>query len=78
MAKWGKKGWRFKPSGGFQFNLFRGKSLRRVKTVSWGSGRSKSAPSRSSGAKWGMKPSASKPAAGWGSKGPSFSLEVNA
>ncbi|GKU76030.1 sporulation protein YunB [Paenibacillus sp. L3-i20] len=74
MAKWGKKGWRFKPSGGFQFNLFRGKSLRRVKTVSWGSGRSKSAPSRSSGAKWGMKPSASKPAAGWGSKGPSFSF----
>lgn len=31
--------------------------MRRVKTVSWGSGKMKSAPARSTGAKWGSRPS---------------------
>lgn len=62
VAKWGRRGWRFRPparSWG---------SYRRVKTISWGGAKPKPQASKSSGMKWGSKPSIGKSAAAWGAR----------
>ncbi|WP_255314225.1 sporulation protein YunB [Bacillus sp. FJAT-26390] len=69
MAKWGRRGWRFRPFGGSRMQLWSGRPSSKVRTVSWGS-RGSSASSRStpkkwgsgastSSSKWGVRPSAS-------------------
>lgn len=71
MAKWGRRSWWHRLgdalSGGSS-----GGPFRRTKTVSWGNGRSKNgssgAASNGSRMKWGMRPSAPKPAASWGNR----------
>lgn len=52
MAKWGRKGWRFRPFGGSRMQLWSGRPFSKVKTVSWGS-RSSAASSSSTPKKWG-------------------------
>ncbi|WP_342663442.1 sporulation protein YunB [Paenibacillus harenae] len=39
MAKWGRKGWRFRPFGGSRMQLWSGRPFSRVRTVNWGSRR---------------------------------------
>ncbi|MDQ6420305.1 sporulation protein YunB [Paenibacillus sp. LHD-117] len=80
MAKWGRKSW-WHRIGDALSGHGSGGSFRRVKTVSWGSGRGKSGASKSSsasgsGIKWGTRPAAAKPAASWGSsrRSPMFSF----
>lgn len=46
MAKWGRRGWRLGPPRGWG-------TFRKVKTVTWGSPRTKSSPAKSTGVKWG-------------------------
>lgn len=52
LAKWGRKGWRFRPFGGSRMQLWSGRPFSKVKTVSWGS-RSSAASSSSTPKKWG-------------------------
>ncbi|NIK76320.1 sporulation protein YunB [Paenibacillus castaneae] len=78
MAKWGRKGLRFRPFGSGRMRLFSGRSFSRVKTVSWGS-RSGSSTTRStppkkwgtgtsaSSIKWGARPSSSS-SGKWGTR----------
>ncbi|MGO4543608.1 sporulation protein YunB [Paenibacillus sp. 2TAB23] len=57
MAKWGRRGWRFRPFGGSRM-LGSGRPFSRVKAVSWGSRGSTSA-SRPAPKKWGTRGSSS-------------------
>ncbi|MCR2802328.1 sporulation protein YunB [Paenibacillus soyae] len=81
MARWGRKGWRFRPARSWG-------SFRRTKTISWGSGRPKSSATRNTGVKWGSgasrstsagggwgtRPAAAKSGGGWRRRGPLFSF----
>ncbi|MDQ8735986.1 sporulation protein YunB [Paenibacillus sp. LHD-38] len=58
MAKWGRRGWRFRPFGGSRMQLWSGRPFSKVRTVSWGS-RSSTASSRPAPKKWGTRASAS-------------------
>ncbi|MDQ0060940.1 sporulation protein YunB [Paenibacillus harenae] len=68
MAKWGRRGLRFRSFGG---GMWTGRPLKRVKTVSWGSKTSASTTS-SSGAKWGARAGGSR--GKWGKRTPSLSF----
>lgn len=66
MARWGRRGWQFRPSRSWG-------SFRRVKTVTWGrNSKPKPIASKSSGAKWGMRPAAGKSSGKWRSRRPLF------
>lgn len=52
MAKWGRRGWRFRPFGRSRMQLWSGRPFSKVRTVSWGS-RGSSASPRSAPKKWG-------------------------
>lgn len=65
LAKWGRKGFRFRPLGGGRTSFFSSRSFAKTKTVSWGS-RSGSSSSGPAPKKWGK--GASTPSMRWGSK----------
>ncbi|WP_223285404.1 sporulation protein YunB [Paenibacillus sp. PL91] len=67
MAKWGRRGWRFRPFGGSRMQLWSGRPFSKVRTVSWRS-RGSSAPSRSTPKKWGSGSGASVSAMKWGTR----------
>ncbi|MCF2940783.1 sporulation protein YunB [Paenibacillus alkaliterrae] len=82
MAKWGRKGWRFRPFGGSRMHLWSGRPFSKVKTVHWGS-RGGSQTSGAAPKKWGSGTGpavlkwGSRSGSGsgkWGSRRPSFSL----
>ncbi|WP_337102794.1 sporulation protein YunB [Paenibacillus sp. YIM B09110] len=73
MAKWGRRGWRFRSFGG---GMWTGRPIRRVKTVSWGSSRPSTPQTSSSGAKWGSRTGASR--GKWGKRTSSISLGIGA
>ncbi|OMF38833.1 sporulation protein YunB [Paenibacillus sp. FSL H8-0548] len=52
MAKWGRRGWRFRGFGGSRMQLWSGRPFSKIKTVSWGSRGSSTAP-RTAPKKWG-------------------------
>ncbi len=71
LAKWGRRGWRFRPFGGSRMQLWSGRPFSKVRTVSWGS-RGSSASSRSAPKKWGTRSSSS--SGKWGLRRPALRL----
>ncbi|WP_338325875.1 sporulation protein YunB [Paenibacillus luteus] len=70
MAKWGRRGWRFRGFGGSRMQLGSGRPFSKIKTVSWGS-RTSSAGPRSAPKKWGTGTGA--PSIKWGARASSGS-----
>ncbi|MGO4695162.1 sporulation protein YunB [Paenibacillus sp. 2TAB26] len=69
MAKWGRRGWHFRGSGGSRMQLWSGRPFSKVKSVTWGS-RGSSASSRPAPKKWGSGVRSSASSGKWGIRRP--------
>jgi sporulation protein YunB len=71
LAKWGKRGWRFRGFGGSRMQLWSGRPFSKIRTVTWGS-RGNSASSRPAPKKWGSGTRSSASSGKWGVNRPAL------